>query len=337
MSDKIHPLVSVIIPMRNEAGRLRPCLLALKAQAYQNFELIVFDNDSDDNSVEILRQEFPAAELLRSKKNYFVGGAVNRALPGSRGKYVLALCADVLLDEHFLERAVNVCESDEKFGALQAKILKSATDDGEIIETNILDTTGFLIFKSARIINRGHGEEDCRQFRAGEVFSYEGAAGFFRREALEEAKINGEVFDEDFSWMADDIDLGWRLRILGWKNYYAPDVICWHDRKTTKRLSAGRLDFISQRKTVPALKRRLDFQNTILTYFKNMFWGTLARHFFVIVWRELQMAVFIFLFERSTIPAFWGIIARLPAILRKRRNIMRRRKINANDVERWLK
>ena len=94
MSNKDNPLVSIIIPARNEAARLRDCFLALKAQTYQNFELIVFDNNSGDESAEIFRQEFPTAELIESKKNYFVGGAVNRALPRCQGKYVLALCAE---------------------------------------------------------------------------------------------------------------------------------------------------------------------------------------------------------------------------------------------------
>ncbi|OGZ34496.1 MAG: hypothetical protein A2174_02670, partial [Candidatus Portnoybacteria bacterium RBG_13_41_18] len=279
---------------------------------------------------------FPHAKLIKSSHNYFVGGAANRALDYANGEYVLLLCADVILKEDFLEKGIEIFMKDSGIGVLQAKILKFSLSDNRIRKTEIIDTTGFLIFKSGRIINRGHGEEDKNQFREGEIFSYEGAAGFFRKKALDEAKIDGELFDEDFGWMADDIDLGWRLRNFGWKNYYAPGLICWHDRKTTKRLSQSRLDFIRQRRDVPPLKRRLDFQNTILTLIKNMSCKNFLKHFFTLLSRQIMLGIYIVAFEFSSISAFFGIIRLLPRILKKRRDIMKRKKMSFQEMENWM-
>jgi GT2 family glycosyltransferase len=331
------PTVSVIIPAKDASIYLGHCLGALKQQIFKDFELIVFDNNSIDQTVAIVQKEFPDAQIIRSKENHFVGGAVNRALNKATGKYILVLCADVILDNEFLARSVETCEKDEKIGALQAKVLKFELVNQGVRQGKIIDTTGFLIFKSGRIINRGHGEEDRGQYKEGEIISFEGAAGFFRREALEDAKINGEVYDKDFKWMVEDVDLGWRLKILGWKNYYDPRVVCYHDRKTTKRLSQNRLNFILQRKTIPALKRRLDFQNTILTYIKNMFWQNFFRHFFSILFRQGQLIIYILIFEPSSIPAFWGIMKNIPLIIKKRKWIMKNKKISFQDIENMLK
>lgn len=324
------------MPVKDAALYLPSCFSALKKQTFQDFELIIFDNKSSDQTLQIAAEEFPQARLIRSSNNYYVGGAANRALEYAKGEYVLVLCADVVLNEDFLEKGIEIFRKDIRVGALQAKILKFSLSGDRIHKTNMIDTTGFLIFKSGRIINRGHGETDLNQYPEGEVFSYEGAAGFFRKIALQEAKIGGELFDEDFGWMADDIDLGWRLRNFGWKNYYASNVICWHDRKTTKRLSRGRLDFIRQRREISPLKRRLDYQNTILMLIKNMQFKNFLNHFFAIFLRQIALGIYIVVFEFSSLLAFWGILRFLPRILRKRHEIMQRKKITFEAIENWM-
>lgn len=331
-----HPLVSINLVVKDGAKYMRLCLEAVSRQSYPNLEVIVFDNASKDETKTIVKKEFPEFRLIANSRNYYPGGGFNRSFAESRGKYLLALCADVILDKDFAKNAVNRMESDEKIGALQPKILKYDFTDRAF--TGIIDTTGFEIFRSRRIVNRGHGEKDRGQFETPEeIFSYEGAAGLFRRAALEDAKISGQIFDEDFVWYADDIDLGWRLTLLGWKNFYDPRVIAWHDRSTTKRTSRDYGDFVALRKTIPSAKKRWDYANQRLAMVKNETFSGFIKDFPFFAVRETKLWIYFLLFERSSLFAFWNFFRLLPKMIAKRKIIMARKKISGKEMEKWFK
>ena len=263
------PLVSINLVVRNGEKYIRDCLKSVKNQSYQNIEITIFDNNSTDGTKEIAGKEFPEFRLVENNANYGFGPGQNRCLKLTKGEYILGLCVDIVLDKDFVKNAVARMESDRKIGALQAKIYKS--ENGA--PTNIIDSCGFEIFKSRRVVNRGHGEKDSAKFnKPEEVFSYEGAVPFWRRQALLESAIFGEIHDEDFFWYADDIDLGWRMRLFGWKQVYNPQVIAWHDRSTTKGVSHNWLGYfrrVKERRKIPIKKRRLDWSNVRFTIIKN--------------------------------------------------------------------
>lgn len=359
------PLVSVNLVVRNGEKYIRGCLNAILNQTYENLELTVFDNNSDDVTKEIVKmvqqvhhKEFPRFRLVENKVNYNFGTGQNRCAELTKGEYILGLCVDVFPDKDFIKNAVAVMEADKKIGALQAKIYKIAhlevqpPSGADWQKTNIIDTTGFEIYRSRRIVNRGHGEEDKGQFnKAEEIFSYEGACPFFRRAALEDTAVpvssavptgrqangNKEYHDEDFWWYADDIDFGWRLRLFGWKSFFAPNVIAYHDRSTTKRLSKGYWDFIKMRRELPALKKRLDWQNTQLTFIKNDVCANVARDFFPFFKRQFSLFVYFLIFEQSTLFAIPKILLMLPRMLKKRRYIMKNKKASAEEMRKWFK
>ncbi len=327
------PLVSISLVVKDGERYIQQCLQSVKAQTYARTEVIVFDNRSSDGTREIVKREFPEFRLIENKKNIGVGPGWNRCLALTKGKYMLGLCVDVVLDRDFVRNAVAAMEAHPDVGALQAKVYQM--HDGR--KTDVIDTTGFEIFKSRRVVNRGHGEKDAGQYeKEEEVFSYEGAAPFWRREALKQCEVFGEVHDEDYFWYADDIDLGWRMRLFGWKSYFAPQVIAYHDRQTTKRLSASWGDFIRLRRTVPLYKRRLDWRNLHFTFLKNDFAISAlkhARHFFV---RELLLLGYILVWEPGVLKAMPDVLRLAPRMLKKRRYIMRHRKATREGMERWF-
>ncbi|OGZ58978.1 MAG: hypothetical protein A3F94_00945 [Candidatus Spechtbacteria bacterium RIFCSPLOWO2_12_FULL_38_22] len=339
------PEVSVHLVVYNGERYLRRCLEAIKAQTYENIKFRIFNNASTDNTIAILREVWPSAELINFDKNHSLGGGFNRSLYYSDSPYVVGLCVDVAMASDFIERAVDVVERYKKIGVLQAKIYRYDWEKNE--NTNIIDTTGIQIFRSRRITNRGHGEQDTGQYNvAGGIFCYEGAVPLFRREALDDAsvlkdkkddKYPYEYLDEDFVWYADELDLGWRMRLLGWENWYEPSVIAYHDRQTTHKLSHSYRDFIRLRRTVPAFKRRLDFENQRLAFIKNDFGVSILMNLPWFLKRELFLFVYFLIWERSTVPAYWHIIKKTPLMLHKRKKIMKRRKISKGELRRWFK
>lgn len=330
----MHPLVSINLVVYNEEKRIRDCLKAVFNQTYKNYEVLVFDNNSSDKTLEIVKNDFPRAKFFKADRNYSFGPGQNRAAKMTSGKYILGLCADVWLKEDFLEKAVEIMEQDPKIGALQAKIYRLI--DGQ--KSDIIDTCGFEIYKSRRVVNRGHGIlENIESFNGvEEIFSYEGACPFWRRGALEDTAVWGEYHDEDYFWYGDDIDLGWRMHLLGWKNNFAPQVIAWHERQTTKRTSKSKWDFIGQRKSLPKNKKMLDWVNLRLTFVKNDSGIFKWPDIYKFLNREIQLFIYSLIFEPYTIfiglPRFFKY---LPRALKKRKEIMKRRKITVEEIKRW--
>jgi len=342
------PLASINLIVKDGEKYIRDCLMSVQNLNFDDYEVLVFDNNSGDKTLEIVAKEFPKIKFIRFEKNYGLGGGFNKSLQYTSSKYVVLLCVDVLLTPDFLKEAVKVLDRNLDVGVLQPKVLHWDFENGKL--TDVIDTTGFEIFKSRRLINRGHGEKDAGQYNDGEIFSYEGACPVFRRQALEESKnpksfpgdsslspIEYEYLDEDFEWYADDIDLGWRMRILGWKSYFSHRTIAYHDRQTTKRLKKNAMDFISLRKTVPARKKMLDFQNQRLTMLKNEYTKIFLMDFFRFAFREVQLIFYFLFFERTSLAGIIGFFRLFSKMLKKRKWIMERKKYPTSEMAKWFK
>jgi len=362
------PFVSVHLIVKDGEKYIRACLSHIKSQTYQNVRFRIFNNASSDKTVELAKSIMPGVEIVSFPRNYGLGGGFNRSLSWSNDPYVVGLCVDVMLEARFIEEAVSAAERDPRIGVVQGKVMGYDYKSGNVLSR--IDTAGMSIFRSRRIINRGHGEEDTGQYeKAGEIFCYEGAVPFFRRAALEEVALPvdyqrspmyppsrkatadlrfskgsalphqenlKDYLDEDFFWYADEVDLGWRLRHAGWKCWYEPKAMAAHDRQTTKTLSAGWKDFIALRKTIPAQKRMLDFRNQRLAFIKNDYPFSLLKDLRFWLSRELKLFAYFLFFERSTLRAYPDILRMAPRMLAKRRIIMNRRKVGRKEMEKWF-
>ncbi len=263
----------------------------------------------------------------------------------SRGEYIVGLSVDVMIDPDFVKNLVEVMEGDHRIGALQAKIYKyelpeNKTSHFQPPDYKIIDTLGFKIFRSRRIINIGHGEIDNEHDnKECEIFAVEGAVPIFRRQALEDCRLKSQenkIVDPDFFWYGDDLDLTWRMHMFGWKQVYSPDVIAWHDRKTTKALANNWKGFIKMRKDVPTFKRRLDWRNTTLTIIKNDFAINLLRDLPYILWRQLRLWDYFLLFEPEMFVEIFKVAKLLPRMLKRRGEIINRAKSTPREIHRWM-
>lgn len=341
----MQPEVSIHLIVYNGEKYIRQCLEYIKKQTYLNITFRIFNNASTDATIQIAKKIYPGVKIIYFEKNHGLGGGFNRSLKYSDSDYIVGLSVDILMDNTFIENSVRAMEKRKNMGALQAKIYRYNFENKE--KTNKIDTTGMQIFKSRRIINRGHGEEDNGQYNtAEEIFCYEGAVPFFRREALEDVKMLKnpidknylyEYLDEDFIWYADEVDLGWRMRLLGWSSWYEPSVVAWHDRQTTHKLSGNYREFIKERKEIPALKRMLDLRNQRLTFIKNDFWVNILLNAPWFLKRELFLFIYVLIWERTSLIAYLQILKLLPKMLKKRNLIMKRRVVKARDMRKWFK
>ncbi len=330
-------LVSINLVIYNGEKYIRHCLDSIKQQTYGNIEVNIFDNNSSDGTKEIIKEEYSQFNLIESPKNLGMWPGQEELLKYSRGEYIVSISVDIILNKNFVEEAIKALEKNPKIGGAEAKIYSYLLDNGVAKKSRIIDTCGFEIYRSRRIVNIGHGEEDRGQFNEEkEIFAVEGAVPVFRKKALDDIRINGHLADPSYFWYGDDLDMAWRMRIFGWKQVFIPTAVAYHDRKTTKGLAGGISGFIAMRKTVPLFKRRLDWRNVSLTIIKNDFAVNFLQDLPYILWRQIRLWVYFLFFEPSMFLEIFGVAKLLPNMLKQRREIMRKARISAKEMRQWI-
>lgn len=343
-------LVSVNILLWHSEKFIAECLNSVFAQTHQNLEFNFIDNGSSDNSLARVREIMSArpqyvVRYKSLKDNIGFAGGHNEAILMSQGEYILPLNPDVFLDKNFVESTLKAMESDKSIGAVQGKILQMSGSE----KTNIIDTLGFAMFRSGRMIDMAQGEEDKGQYnQAKEIFCANGTAPLYRRAALDDVKLIGEnacqeFFDKDFFAYAEEVDLGWRLRWRGWNCLYVPLAIAWHDRGTGKQQAEGFWGGWKVRRQQRKIGRPQTFwawqktwRNQKLVLIKNLPLVSFIKFAPAYLWREAKLTVYFILFEKAAFNTIYEAIKMVPLMLKKRRMIMARRSIDASEIEKWF-
>ncbi|MCC6405156.1 MAG: glycosyltransferase [Candidatus Yanofskybacteria bacterium] len=336
------PLVSIQIVVRNGGAYLHRCLASVRAQTHPNCEVVVLDNASTDATRDIVRSF--GFRLIESATNWGMWPGQERLLPETSGDYVLALSVDVILHPRFVEEAVRACEGDRGIAAVQGKFYQYDVENLPASDADLprstIDTCGFAVTRGRTVVNIGHGKQDCDAPDAPRaIFGVEGAAPFFRRSALEDCRIEGMLIDPDYFWYGDDLDLAWRMTLLGHRQMFIPSVVAWHDRSTTKGGAAipiiGQLRRLRIRRAIPLMKRRLDWTNVRFTIIKNDYIINIFRDAIPFGMRELGVLGYSVLFEPGVLGGLGRFFRLLPRMLRRRRAVMRRAVVPPARMHQW--
>lgn len=307
--------VSAVTVTWNSAAEIPGLLESLAAEGDAVSEVVVVDNGSTDGTEELVRAKCPSAKLIRNGDNRGFAAAANQGLRAATGGYVLLLNPDVSFKPGFVKALRAVLESDSTAGAVAPKLVRP---DGGLI-----DSAGLVMHKNRKALDRGREERDNGQYDTKcRVFGPCGAAALLRRAMLDDVTVNGEVFDETFFSYKEDIDLAWRMNLMGWKTLYAPDAVAEHNRgwKETGRSS------------VPRFIRRHSHKNRYLTMIKDDDPGSVLMHLPWLLWYELKLMTYALLFEPFLFLAYADVARLLPDVLAKRRDIMARRRVTPAEM-----
>ncbi|GAB4242395.1 MAG: hypothetical protein Kow00109_18090 [Acidobacteriota bacterium] len=324
-----EPQVSVIVVNRNGARWLAECLESLQRQRGVRFEVIVVDNGSHDESVEVVRRYPPERfRLERLVRNEGFAAACNHGIRLARGAWVALLNNDAVAAEDWLAEMLACATRHPGAGMVACKILQSAT--GRI------DKAGHLIYWDGQNRGRGTGMADGPAFsREGEALFPDGCAALYRRELL--AETGG--LDEDFFAYADDADLGLRARWLGWSCVYCPTAVVYHRHSATAgELSPGQVYWIERNRlwlAVKTLPWPVLLLNPLFTGYRWL-WNAVA------AWlgrgpagafRRQESA---WRLARVITAAFGDGLRGVPRCRRRRRELMRRRRLGTWGMLRIL-
>ena len=322
-----RPFVSVTVVTYNSGRFIRRCLESVLDQVYSPLEVIVIDNASTDGTCDILEQFERRCVLVYNEENIGFAAAQNQAIALARGDWVLTLNPDVLLLSNFVSSLMASAAMDPRAGTVCGKLLLS--DAGfDLGGSQRLDSTGMFFTPTLRHKDRGCLETNDGHYRHYEyVFGATAAAACYRREMIEDVSVEGEFFDSDFFAYREDADVAWRAQLLGWKCIFDPGTAGYHVRK----LRPG------MRSELPPAINMHSVKNRFLMRIKNVTAGLYLRNLIPITVRDVGIVAYCLLIEHTSLRAFYYLARDFRSVMRKRRSIQARRRVDEGYMARWFR
>jgi len=335
--------VSIIVLNWNGLRLLGGCLRSLATQTCADCEMILVDNASVDRSVEYVRTNFPSVKIIENKGNLGFAEGNNIGIAASVGDYIIILNNDTQVPSNFIQALVECASANPQAGSIGCRIVQ---EDGTLGYGPLSTNNGFLVpmFVGSNFLPN----------RVASTFNVEGycmancaTAVLYKRQALE---VTGG-FDADFWSDWEDHDLGFRLWLAGYKNFYTTRTHVVHVGAGSfgRELSKDRYARV--------------IRNMLTTYLKNYNIWNLTTRFFLLFWVMLPLRhiVSIVVYELARLrttshdstallsrkaylalpEAYVAFLRDLPKAMRKRTKVQALRKVSDSVIfaatrRRWI-
>jgi GT2 family glycosyltransferase len=316
LSEVDAPFFSVVVPTHNGLRHMAGVLGALARQTLRDQEVIVVDDASADATAQWVAEHYPWVRLIINRRNLGFAASCNTGAAAARGRFVVLLNNDTEPQADWLEALARAIAVHPEAAIVTSKLLLYDRRD-------TLHTTGDTLGRDGIPHNRGVWEVDRGQYDAAKnVFSGCGGATAYRKDLWQ--ALGG--FDEDFWMYLEDVDFGFRARLLGCETVFAPQARVYH------RLSQSGGD---------TLASYYVGRNTIWLIAKNMPRTLLLRNAPQIAASQVQIALEALRSWRgdaaqARLRGMWAGIMGLPQQLAKRRAIQPRRQIEDAELAKLL-
>jgi len=241
--------LSIIIVNYNAGNLLKECIESVKNSALNiSYEIIVIDNNSSDNSIDLIRNRFENLKIIMNKMNVGFARASNQGINGSKGRYILLLNPDTVILPDCLKKMVRFMEDHPEGGVAGCKVLNPngtlqlacrRSFPAPSVSFYRLSGLSRLFPKSKTFAryNLTYQNPDVVQ----EVDAVSGSFMMIIRKALDEVGM----LDERFFMYGEELDLCFRVKEKGWKVYYVPDarIIHYKGKSSQQRKRKAVIDF----------------------------------------------------------------------------------------------
>lgn len=238
--------ITVVIPNYKGIDYIEDCLRSVYKSSVP-VEVILVDNASKDGSLEIVRGRFPQVQVIAFEENKGFSVAVNEGIRAARTEYVLLLNNDTVVEEKMAEYLEKTLDQYPDVFSVTPKMVNLRRPDR-------LDGTGDFYCALGWAFARGKDEPVDSWQKPGRVFSSCGGCALYRREMFRQIGL----FDENHFAYLEDIDIGYRANLCGYRNRYVPEAVMYH---------AGSASSGSRHNE---FKVRLSAQNSVYLVYKNM-------------------------------------------------------------------
>lgn len=307
--------VSVIIVNYNGKQWLEQCINSVQDQDYKNFEILLIDNASEDDSAKNVERKYRDVVIYKNNENVGFAGGCNTGMKHATGKYLLLLNTDAVLESNFLTEMMKAFEENQKLAIAQSKIVYM--DDH-----NKIDTCGSFWTNTSLLYHYGNSKDarNSQYNKAFPVFSVKGVAVLIKRSIAE----NIGLFDDDFWCYYEETDFCQRAWLSGYEVWYWPKSVVYHAGGGTSLSFPN--DFVQFH----------NFKNKLLSFLKNFELSSL----FVILPTFLIMNVVLSLYwllmgkHKHTLSLYKAIlwnIQNLKKTIHKRKQVQKLRTVKDNN------
>jgi GT2 family glycosyltransferase len=310
----MDPNLSIIIPTHRGGQLLQECLRSLQDQAFDDFEIIVVDDASPDDSAGAVAASFPKTSLIRLPTQSGFAAACNRGIRASGGRYVALLNDDALPDPAWAASLVQSLEAWPEVGFCASKVVFHSSPD-------LVDSCGDYYAREGVAGKIGHLENPDLHRNAAEVFGASACAAIYRRSLLDE--VGG--FDEDFFLVHEDTDLSFRARLLGYTCRFVPTAVARHRVSATLGYRSALADYFASR-------------NQEFVFLKNTPGSLLARYIGLHLMANLLQFTAHARRGRARVwmRGKWASARALPRILAERTRIQREARVGPDAIDQVL-
>lgn len=283
-------------------------------QSYQDFKVILVDNNSSDDSIEFTKQNYPRVEVIKLLYNTGFAKAVNEGIKASNSEYVLLLNNDTECDKNFLDEMLKGFKAKD-IGCVACKMIN-------FYDRTKLDDAGDFIKRKGSPYARGYSETDSKQYDKEEyIFGACAGAAIYKKEVFD---VIG-YFDEDFFAYYEDVDFSFRMQLAGYKCLYNPKAICYHKRGATTSAVSGFQTMLCEKNLV-ALRIKNYPLPLLIKWFP--FFALVRVKRYLLFWRDESFSL-----TKSAVKGFFKGLTEIPKSLKKRKKIQKTKKVSNKYIE----
>lgn len=316
--------VSIIILQCNGIDILDNCLKTVLKTDYPNYEIIMVDNNSKDNSVEFVKKNYPKVKIIENKKNKGYAEGNNCALEHVTGDYVVFLNNDTEVDPNWLRYLVKTASKNKDTAICQPKVLSLNNKkkfDYAGAAGGYIDLYGYPICRG-RIFN--DVEEDINQYDDScEIFWSCGVCLFIKKCVLDEIGS----FDSNFFAYYEETDLCWRAHLRGYKIMYVPEAKIYHLGSGTSRRNIFKKYLWIHRNHTLVLIKNYNLKNVIKRIPIKIFLDISQIPYFLFTDIQRACALIYVIFWSLFHPSFF---------FKNRRDTQRLRKVSDKNIEKKM-
>lgn len=239
--------ISIVIPNYNGAKYILECIKSVYDQVDIKREIIVVDNNSNDESLNLIKRHYADISLLINESNFGFAKAVNQGIRYSNADFVILLNNDAFARPGFVQSLLNCINSDSKIFSVSAKMLSYSNPE-------LIDNAGDQLCLTGWAFKTGDGKHHSLFNEEKTIFSSCAGAAIYRKSVFHEIGF----FDEVFFAYLEDVDVGFRANIFGYKNVFCPAAEVLHIGSATSGSKYN--DF----------KIKISARNNIYMLYKNL-------------------------------------------------------------------
>lgn len=343
--------INIIVCSAQEAVYIPYLFESLKKQTFQDWEMLVIDNNSDGNVLSLVEDNLKALNkaytVLKQGQNIGFAAGHNVGYKATTAPYVLLQNPDMYLMPEALEKMVNFLDEHHEVSTVSSRLMrwdfvvKQFTSDIDAIGIRLLRSRRAIEWLTRECWAKDSTNREVREMydkKVVEVFGVSGAFAMYRKSAIDKLLLpGGNMFDPTYHSYKEDLDLAYRLRNAGYTSYVLLDAVAYHDRTAAGPQTLGDFAAVKNKRRQSKYVRLHSYKNHLRTLYKNEYWQNFILDCPFILWFELKKFVYLLLTCPGILFQSWlEIIKNFKYTREAKQAIRTSRKMYWKGLRRWF-